>query len=139
MNTVNLKDKQTEEGLKKRCSASGVEYISPVRGELTQLRRMNLRKKCAAAERRKQRSKRSIDEVVKDQATDASRKKSSREEQARKETPSEREHRLALEASKARRRRMQSKIDEATLTPQNTSGADPLAEAAAKRQADPPV
>ena len=109
MNTTNLRDKKIEEGLKKRCSNCGVEYISPVWGELTELRRMNLRKKCDAAEKRNKRSKRSIDEVVKDQAAGASRMKSTREEQARKETPSERERRLGIEACKKRLLRRKEK------------------------------
>ena len=109
MNATNLRDKKIEEGLKKRCSNCGVEYISPVWGELTELRRMDLRKKCHAAETRKKRSKRSIDEVVKDQAADVNRKKSTREEQARKETPSERERRLGIEACKKRLLRRKEK------------------------------
>ena len=114
MNATNLRDKKIEEGLKKRCANCGVEYISPVWGELTELRRMDLRKKCHAAETRKKRSKRSIDEVVKDQAADVNRKKSTREEQARKETPSERERRLGIEACKKRqlRRKEKQKQDE---------------------------
>ena len=112
MNATNLRDKKIEEGLKKRCANCGVEYISPVWGELTELRRMNLRKKCDAAEKRKKRSKRSIDEVVKDQAADVNRKKSTREEQARKETPSERERRLGIEACKKRLLRRKEKQDE---------------------------
>ena len=77
---------------------------------------MDLRKKCDAAEKRKKRSKRGIEEVVKEQTAAASRMKNSREEQARKETPSEREHRLEIEASKKRWLRHKEKQSKGVIT-----------------------